>query len=206
MVARAYDEFAARVSYLFGRRLPEGRYTVRLPEAGGLVDLAGLAPVAPALPEGVLGTFTVAARESNADPNDLGALLPNDAFDGIALAGELSPGQTVDYRVVLTLPAFYTFRGRYTGTGLAISRIGPEGTSTLDPGEPESITRGTNGAFLRPAEYVLRLSATGAGPITYRFEFRLPDSRWELILANGVGQGPALSLRLVAPTAVGSRC
>ena len=43
--------------------LPPGHYTVQLPQQGGLVDLAGLSPVAPGEPAGVLGDFDVSATK-----------------------------------------------------------------------------------------------------------------------------------------------
>jgi hypothetical protein len=199
ITASRYDESEARISYLFRRSLPGGRYTVLLPEGGGLVDLAGLAPVAPGLPRGVLGTFTVVARGPGEDPYDLGALLLDDALDGIPVAGELSPGQSIDVRLVVTQPGLYKLQGGHTGAGLAISRIGSDGTIALDPGEPEGLG-GPNLAFLRPAEYVLRYRATGPGPVAFQFKLWLTLTP-ERIVFNGVGQGPALSLRLIAPSA-----
>ena len=71
-----YNESEARISYLFRQPLPEGVYTVRLPAQGGLVDLAGLSPVAPGEPDGVLGTFTVGPSQPRSDPTDLGPSSP----------------------------------------------------------------------------------------------------------------------------------
>ena len=45
-------ETDARVSYLFDGSLPPGHYTVKLPEQGGLTDLAGLSPIAEGNPPG----------------------------------------------------------------------------------------------------------------------------------------------------------
>ena len=110
-----YNESEARISYLFRQPLPEGVYTVRLPAQGGLVDLAGLSPVAPGQPEGVLGTFTVGPSQARSDPTDLGALLPDAALTGVPIDVALAPGASVSYRVVLTFPSFYTFQGQYSG-------------------------------------------------------------------------------------------
>ena len=100
-----YNESEARISYLFRQPLPEGVYTVRLPAQGGLVDLAGLSPVAPGEPEGVLGTFTVGPSQPRSDPTDLGALLPDAALAGVPIDVALAPGASVSYRVVLTFPS-----------------------------------------------------------------------------------------------------
>ncbi len=110
-----YNESEARISYLFRQPLPEGVYTVRLPAQGGLVDLAGLSPVAPGEPDGVLGTFTVGPSPARSDPTDLGALLPDAALAGVPISVALVPGASASYRVVLTFPSIYKFQGQYSG-------------------------------------------------------------------------------------------
>ena len=72
----AYDESDATITYLFDEFLPPGHYMVQLPEQGGLVDLAGLSPIAFGQPPHVLGQFDVPPGEGSSDPLDLGALLP----------------------------------------------------------------------------------------------------------------------------------
>ena len=52
----AYHETDAKISYLFDEFLPPGHYIVELPEQGGLVDLAGLPPVADGQPPEYPGT------------------------------------------------------------------------------------------------------------------------------------------------------
>jgi hypothetical protein len=193
-----YSESEARISYLFRERLPEGSYTVRLPAQGGLVDLAGLSPVAPGQPAGVLGTFMVGPSQARADPSDLGALLPDAALGGVTLDVVMAPGESVSCRVVITFDAIYTFQGRYSGGALAISRIGPEGASSLDPGAPGAIS-GTNDSELQPGLYLIQLRAIGAEPVAAQFLLKAATLSQEQILLNGVGQGPALSLRLIHP-------
>ncbi|MBV8383480.1 MAG: pre-peptidase C-terminal domain-containing protein [Planctomycetaceae bacterium] len=201
-----YNESEARISYLFRQPLPEGVYTVRLPAQGGLVDLAGLTPVAPGEPDGVLGTFTVGPSQPRSDPTDLGALLPDAALAGVPIDVALAPGASVSYRVVLTFPSFYQFQGQYSGGALAITRIGPDGIVPLDPGSPDAIG-GSNDAALQPGVYSIQLSAIGADPVNARYVLKalliqspladMPEPDWPFL--NGIGQGPALSLRLVQP-------
>lgn len=198
VVASGYEEAEARVSYLFRRRLPEGDYTVRLPGRGGLVDLAGLSPVAAGRPAGGLGTFTVAPGGLREDPSDLGALLPDDALAGVAIDAALAAGESIGYRLVITFPSLYTLQGRSSGGGLAISLSGPGWTLALDAGEPDAIG-GTNDLQLQPGVYLLRLEATGAEPVTARLLLKAPALPIEMFAANGIGQGPALSLRLISP-------
>src|SRR5262249_59429173 len=103
------DEAQARVSYLFEDPLQAGHYTIRLPAQGGLVDLAGLSPRALGEPPGVLGSFNVPAQAGPVDPQDLGALLPQAAREGRSLESALGPGESVTYRIVLTVPTLYKF-------------------------------------------------------------------------------------------------
>ena len=128
VTAANYIESEASVSFLFNDPLPPGDYTVRLPEQGGLVDLAGLSPVAPGQPAGVLGTFSVKPSSTPQDPHDLGALLPDVALHGVTVDAQLSPGDSVSHRFVITFPSLYTLTTRYSGgsLALAISRANPD--------------------------------------------------------------------------------
>src|SRR5439155_68009 len=89
-----YVESEARISYVFRQPLPEGFYIVRLPAQGGLVDLAGLSPVALGQPAGVLGAFVVGPGQASGDPTDLGALLPDAALEGTTLDVAMAPGES----------------------------------------------------------------------------------------------------------------
>ena len=53
---------------------------------------------------------------------------------------------------------------------------------------------------LTAGEYLLRVRANGADPVQVDLELRFFGKTFESLLHNGVGQGPALSLRLVSPT------
>jgi hypothetical protein len=195
----AYDEAEARVSFLFLARPPAGRYTVRLPELGGLVDLAGQAPLAPGEPAGTLGTFTVATPTAPADPHDLGAILPDAAKAGVSTAVQIAPGGSIIERFVITYPSLYTLSIQSTGGALAISRTGPDGTFAIDTDQAEAL-HGID-VNLAPGVYQLRLTATGSQPASVHMIITDPPGLPDSILANGIGQGPALDLRLIAPTA-----
>ena len=129
------SESEARISFLFNDRLPPGNYTVRLPspEQGGLVDLAGLSPVASDQSAGVLGTFSVDPSDTPKDPHDLGALLPNAALVGIAFDAQLSPGDSATFRIVITFPT----------------------TSTPSrPGTPEARSRSAASVLMGPSQLI----------------------------------------------------
>jgi hypothetical protein len=196
VMASDYQEAEATISYLFRERLPEGHYTVHLPENGPLVDLGGLAPVAPDQPSGVLGTFDVAPGAPTRDEHDLGALLPDAALAGITLPVELQPGASVTDRVVLTFPATYTFQNRSSRGSLAIRLTGPDTSATLATGQP-GVVSGTNDTNLEPGVYQIQFTADGSEPVTAQLILKSPEAPPELLLQNGVGQGPALSLRLI---------
>jgi hypothetical protein len=189
--ASAYDEADARISYLFDQALAPGHYTVRLPEQGGLVDLAGLSPVAPGEPHGVLGAFDVTPQTGPSDPHDLGALLPYTASQGFSLDLSLSPGASVSYRVVVTVPAIYQFQIHSGGAVPSIQIEGAGLTHSIGPG-------GTNDTQLVPAEYSIRVQNTGTEATHGQLDVRAADVITDLFLASGVGQGPGLSLRLIA--------
>jgi len=196
--ANSYSESDVRVSFLFSNRLPPGLYTVRIPQHGGLIDLAGLHPVAPGQASGTLGTFTVDPNAERTDPYDLGALLPNAAVAGITRYALLDPGESVTYRVVITVPGVYTLSGSASGGALAIAITGAQKSVTLGQGDlteinPKLIPLSAGVSFIE-------LTASGAQPVLAIWSLRIPSSSQDSLLENGVGQGRALNLRLIAPT------
>src|SRR5208282_2918414 len=148
-----YSESDAKISYLFDTSLPPGRYLVKLPEQGGLTDLAGLSPVAAGQPSGVLG-------------------------------------QSITYRVVVTVPGQYIFQEQSSGDPPSVQITGPALDRPLSP-------TGTNDTLLSPGVYSIQFEAPTGGPVQVQLFIRLSSDETEIVLANGVGQGPALSLRLI---------
>jgi hypothetical protein len=189
--ASGYNEAGASVSYLFEGPLPAGHYTVQLPPLGGLVDLAGLSPMAPGEPAGVLGDFDVSTANGSSDPDDLGAILPGASAAGRSIALTLEPGNFVTYRVVLTVPAIYQFDLHSDAAFLSAQLTSAGATQFID-------SQGTSYAQLVPGEYSIRIQNIGTDAIHAQLGFRAADVITELFLASGVGQGPGLSLRLIA--------
>jgi hypothetical protein len=185
-----YSESDATISYLFDTSLPPGHYLVKLPEQGGLTDLAGLSPVAAGQPSGVLGQFDVAGRQGEPSPLDLGALLPAAAAAGIPIDVSMSPGQSITYRVVVTAPGQYIFQEQSSGDPPSVQITGPALDRPLSP-------TGTNDTLLSPGVYSIQFEAPTGGPVQVQLFIRLSSDETEIVLANGVGQGPALSLRLI---------
>ena len=108
-----YSEADARISFLFKDRLPQGDYAVRFPRQVGLVDLAGLSPVAPSQPAGVLGTFPI--KPSKTPRTRRIGCPPAQCRKGrdLILRGELNPGNSVAYRIVITFRSSYILTSSY---------------------------------------------------------------------------------------------
>ncbi|QDV32735.1 hypothetical protein [Tautonia plasticadhaerens] len=196
--AVSYDAQTGALSMLFRDRLPRGRYEVRLPASGGLVDLAGLSPVADGMPGRVLGRFEVTTVPTARDPNDLGALLPGRAPAGEAVELRLAPGASEAVRFVVTYETQYELRLLDPSGGVSIELVGPDGPILLDP-----LPTGVNGTQvqLRPGVYSVRLVNLGSGPAGVSLRIRALDPPRDSVPLNGVGQGPALGMRLVSPSA-----
>jgi hypothetical protein len=117
-------------------------------------------------------------------------MLPDAALQGRSLDLELGPGDSVTYRVVLTLPALYQFEIQAHGVVPTVQLAGGGRTWTLDPG-------GTNDTQLLAGVYTIRVENPWPGFVQGQLVLRAAADLSELVLANGVGQGPALSLRLI---------
>ena len=201
VAATAYDEATASLSYVFLDKIPDGEYRVVLP-ANGLVDLAGLPPRAHGLPAGELAEFRVDPRPGRNDPNDLGAPSLHDFSAGLQVNGSNPAGASADYRLVVTVGAQYAFRLQHSGGPVTVERTGPGGTAALDAGPAGGLGAAID-ADLAPGVYHFRFRSKSFEPSSYALSIVLPASERERLLANGVGQGPALSLRLIEPSPAG---
>jgi hypothetical protein len=196
------NEAAAQYSILFDEALPAGRYTLRVRDKadGGVTDLAGLTPVASGQPAGVLATFQVTATgNSHTNRHDLGALF-NDVHNGISGSDTVAPGTAVAYRFVVLGEGQYHIQTEYLGGSLTIQVIGNGHILNLDAGAPGVVSG--NDVYLTHGVYYLQFVNTGksAAALTWTVSEK---TAWESLLNNGVGQGPALNLRLVDPTSSG---
>ncbi|HWE35090.1 MAG TPA: hypothetical protein VG406_00850 [Isosphaeraceae bacterium] len=209
----AYNEAQASISYVFVRPLPAGHYTIERPAVGGLVDLAGQPVVAPGQPSGVLGGFDVAAAAARL-PNDLGVIAPGATS---YLYTALDPGQTATFHFVAPVDGFYVFStSRADHQPVTVTILGDGGVTIASTGAGLGAAGALSGGVvttfavpdaatmevlihLAPGEYTVEVTATGTSRMTLGLGVSnpaLPDS----VLLNGVGQGPALDLRLIAPT------
>jgi hypothetical protein len=132
----------------------------------------------------------VAGRQAEQNPIDLGALLPSSAASGVSLDVALSPRQSITYSVVVTVPGQYIFQEQASGDPPSAQITGPGLDRPLAPS-------GTNDTLLAPGVYSIQLENATNTPDQDHLFVRLSSDQTELVLANGVGQGPALSLRLI---------
>jgi hypothetical protein len=185
----AYDEATSTLTYVFRQRLPQGSYSVQIPTTGGLVDLSGQRPTAYGHANGVFGSFSVGAMASSAGPDDLGPLYPDDLLNTVSHDVVVPAGATVSIRYVILYSDFYKITTRQLG--------GTPTATLLDPGSYPTGT--TSYEFVAAGVHVFTLKNPGNAPITYRFQLGIAAYHWESLLQSGIGQGPALGLRLIAP-------
>ncbi len=195
-----YNESQARLTYILNSRLPVGHYTVRIPSQGGLTDLAGLTPVAPGQPAGVLGRFDVVSNRPDHASTDLGSLFPDRLNAGVTQQVALDPGESITYRFVMLDTGRYRLQWLYNGGSLGVSEIDPTtgAANPLDPG----IVGQPNSQFpmISGGVHLIRFQATGNQPVVVSLVLSSLGQDYEQVLLNGVGQGPALNLRLIAPS------
>jgi methionine-rich copper-binding protein CopC len=191
-----YDESKAQLSVVFDQTLPPGHYTLMVPTGSALVDLAGLVPVGSGKASEGLGTFNISRGKSA--PDDLGAILPGAGMDGVSASLKVSAGGSIVEHFVVVEPGIYSIRGLGGSTGLSFSLMTADGsvvatTSALD-GSAKSE------GYLLPGSYTLSLANTGSQVFAGSIAVAQEQSLLASLLLNGVGQGPALNLRLIAPT------
>jgi hypothetical protein len=199
----AQHETLAQYYFLVDQDLPDGQYSVVVPDAshGGLTDLAGFTPVALGEPAGVLATFNVSGQP-DPNPYDLGPLYAN-AFTGVSRSDQIGPGAGVTYRFVVTTEGRYKVSSLFSGGPLTVQVLGP-GVSVANslgqPGQPSETE-----LVLNPGVYYLQFQNVGASAATLDWTLRdltTPGSL-EAIVGSGLGQGPALAALSFTGTASG---
>ncbi|MCA1686288.1 MAG: DVUA0089 family protein, partial [Planctomycetia bacterium] len=200
LTAVGENESAAQYYFLFNEDVPAGHYSVVVPDAarGGLTDLAGLTPVAPGRPAGVLATFVVGGNIDHS-PSDLGPLYL-DVHAGITRKDVIAPGGGVTYRFVVTAEGKFELTTRSTGGSLTAQALVGGRPVGLDTGKTGQTVG--NDLYLKPGVYYVQFANRGAGKTTLTWTLSESTS-WDSLLNNGVGQGPALNLRLINPTSSG---
>jgi methionine-rich copper-binding protein CopC len=194
-----YSEGSAQLSLVFRQHLPSGRYYLRLPSQGALTDLTGRPPVAPGQPAGQLGSFYVTPSPTRA-PSDFGPLFPLDAASGISRDAVLPPGGSATFHATTVEATLYGLKLDTSGTPVTVTVTAGGVTTTIDPTRAE---QGNALLLSLPAGPVtIRVASAGARPSHVTLSLQTFDRPRDSVLLSGVGQGPALNLRLIAPTAM----
>ena len=144
----------------------------------------------------MLAKFNIKQAQAQS-PLDLGAILPIAATQWMndPTTLDLAPNQTVTMRFVVTFEGLYDFKAVSTGLfGVAFVSVhgssGAESTSnTVD-----------NPRNLNPGVYEYQITSLSSAPIQLQYVLGT-KSDFDSLLLNGVGQGPALNLRLIDTTA-----
>ena len=195
------SERTGRVDLAVRDRLPAGHYTLQTSTTAPPLDLGGRPIKGTGVDPSLIGRFDVAPA-APATPGDLGTLYPDDLDAGTGKDVSLSPGQGVDLHATVLATDSYQVSVAAQGGGLSAALLDARGrvVAQLPVGTPAHPA--SQLLRLDAGSYTLRLSTTGGGPaISARVSISTPGSWPEKLLDNGVGQGPALNLRLASPVA-----
>ncbi|WP_435007901.1 hypothetical protein P12x_005165 [Tundrisphaera lichenicola] len=197
MTPIAYDETNARLSFLFNQPLPLGRYTLKVADGGSLVDLAGLVPRAPGFPAGVLGNIEIVPGSTRSE--NLGALLPGVASAGLSTTVQVAAGGSIIRHFQVFQPGIYTISMAGGPTRLTAALTNQDGTSIELSPNPDGSAE-VDG-YLLAGSYTLELTNPSDSGFQGTLTVSQKSSSNESLLLGGIAQGPALNLRLIAPTA-----
>ena len=189
----SYQENQGEVGFVFNQPLLPGHYTL-INSAGGIVDFGGQAPVATGLPLGVLAMWTVPASTVASDPGNMGVVWPSQA-DGVSQSVTILPGQSTTSQVVIPVSGLYVLDTSVMLGMLAIKWQGPDVPVTLSPLDPGSSQ--AYGVYLAAGVYEFTFGAGGTQPVHATWQLKPALIDYESLIDNGVGQTPALSLRLL---------
>ncbi len=192
-----YDESRAELSFVFDQLLPPGRYQIVSPRSGGLVDLAGLAPAVPGRPAGDLGVVDV-PREG-LEPGDLGPILPGVAASGLGWTTTIEAGGSAAARFTVIDPGVYVFKGVDAGLAARLRPVDARGQ--LGDAIDLSAKDGQADVKLAAGSYQVTLGNAGVASASVALSIGKKEKAFESLVESGVGQGPALGLRLIAPAA-----
>lgn len=215
VTAVGFNQSTSLIRYIFNNPLPAGSYSIRLPSQGGLVNLAGDPPINPGLPAGELANFQVAPAQPVNDPYNLGTLYPAEPPANIVTSLDQSNKYSQIYRLVVVAPGIYQFQYQSSGDATLI-------LTSANGASPQIINISPNTSSnsillnLQSGEWFLHIVSSQANPtsslgmmasptpssVTINWSLGLNQSDPESTLISGIGQGPALGLMVIDPTAV----
>jgi hypothetical protein len=197
LTSSGYDEAKCQLSFVFDQQLPAGRYTLALASPGSLTDLAGLPVTGPGPASKGLASWTVSARTKPQAADDLGVVWPS-LSDGVSQSVTLLPGQLRVFRTVVSLTGWYKVQTGGTLQQVNATRLGPDGLVQLT----DAAGRLQADVYLKPGVYLFALVNQQSAPLSFTWRLRAVDvdtGRESSLVASGVGQSAALSLRLLNP-------
>jgi hypothetical protein len=118
---------------------------------------------------------------------DLGNVTAAVTTTGARATATLAPGETVVFEASLSISGDFLLWCRFEGTSVQLQYVGPDGSGTIPhgaPGQPAIIP-----LPLEAGNYQIMVTAPADSGVFID---------WELIIANGVGQTPAVAPSLVA--------
>ncbi len=206
LVATEYVEAEQIFRFLLRDVLPAGNYTVRIAEDSALRGLDGRSVVVKGSDDGTVCGFEVeeTAPVLKGLDRHLGTFRPHPDWDTISVRTDVDAGRSEVYRFVAPVDGPYRLAidSVTTETTFVIegSNQSSQATLTVQPGDltPEAFR-------LRPGEYTITLIAETDQPSEVEWTLSSPHSNafnWEVGVFEGVGAGPGLDLRLIAPTTI----
>jgi hypothetical protein len=186
-----YNGITGQLSFLFDRPLDPGSYKLEL-AGDGLVDLAGMAPVAQGQAPGVLGAFKVSPSVTAV--GDLGPILPAAADSGRTATFDVGGNSSTSRQFVVVRPGVYAIDNVGTPSGVSLGLLDGRGILVASGASIKDVT-------LKLGQYTLVASNSGTQPSAVTITIRQKSISYSQFLEGGVAQGPAFSLRLVTPEA-----
>ena len=193
------SESKGQYRFAWGGALPPGHFVLQelALKEGGLADLAGFTPVASGLPAHVLAAFDVpVAGASSYDPNNLGPIFSGDSH-GVGGSVKIDAGTASSHRFVAMSDGFYQMECTYSGASMTMTVVGAGFSKLYKRADDAGLAHPL--VHLKAGVYILQIGNDSGAQETVGFLLKQKTSA-ESILLNGVGQGPALNLRLVNPS------
>ena len=150
----------------------------------------------------MLATFTVAAPNGPANPNDLGVLWPGAAnqswMAGTSRSDTIAAGQTLDESFVVTDPGVYGLQTQIAAGSAAVRILASDGSTVFD----DDVSAGLNQLNFRldVGAYTLQWTAADSGAVTIPWQLVALSYDYENFPTNGVGQTPAATVGFLAAT------
>ncbi len=190
--AVALSHSQSTLTYVFDQTMPAGHYRLKLAEQGGLADLAGQRLQAPGRPDGVLAEFDVAPVSSLPDPGQLGPVFPGGSGILSLPPVDLQAGEAWSTRFETVANGLTSFQVDVREGLVQVDLFGASGelAQSFITDKPRSTLP------LKAGVWTVKIRAITGNPA--HIQASLITTKPESLLENGVGQGPALSLRFVS--------